>query len=138
MDSFTKQLKSLHPTTIINFSCIAHFKPSEYTELNVPGVYFLVLEKAFGRVVGSSNVLYIGCSGMKKNQNQGMLGRLRNTRSKKYGVILSHIQKASTCMKIKVILYQSENPLEIEKLLLSSYLETYFELPPLNSHLPSK
>lgn len=135
---FYRQLQALNSIGEIDLDCKEKLKGEKFSKYNTPGIYLLISDHNFGRLNGTSNILYIGCSGIRKNQKQGMLARLRNTRSKKYKLILSYIQKTIPKIKIKVVFFECETPLQTETQLLSSYLETHLELPPLNAHLPAK
>jgi hypothetical protein len=137
MTNFNQELDLLNHISTIDF-----FKKNitkiDASLLNVPGVYILQSENDFGRLNGKSKVLYIGCSGKRKNQAQGMIKRLFNTRSRKYQFLIEKIQSTTSNVKIKVAFYQSDRPEELEAKLLLSYLDSYFELPPLNSQMPFK
>ncbi|OGF15816.1 hypothetical protein A3D54_01190 [Candidatus Falkowbacteria bacterium RIFCSPHIGHO2_02_FULL_45_15] len=119
-----------------------NFKKDKLSEcLRCTGVYVLILNKEFGRLIGSTDILYIGQSGGAKNGK----GRFIYERLNDYRVGSKNAPQDKrihdTIEKLilkgdKVILFYKKIDKEkckiIESELLRQFFEEHLELPPLN------
>jgi excinuclease UvrABC nuclease subunit len=94
-------------------------------------VYFFRTENGeqFGRLKGSSDLLYIGCASTRKGINQRMRQYLKPGKSQWTNQrINSMIDK----YKIEFSYIVTENPQALELSFLRAYIKDHDELPPLN------
>jgi len=103
----------------------------------INGVYAFRLKNKFGRLVGESDLLYFGkCQqNPHRNKRPGLWHRLNNYRQNNKGASnrLKDLEKEiGGKHEIEYSYVVCENPREIEKELLQSYLLQHYEYPPLN------
>ncbi|HEO70545.1 MAG TPA: hypothetical protein ENN80_04730 [Candidatus Hydrogenedentes bacterium] len=103
----------------------------------VNGVYAFRLKRAFGRLRGSSDILYIGKAEQDpaRNKRPGIWHRLNNYRQPNSGSS-ARLRQVEACFggrsKIEYAYRECENPAEAERALLDDYYARHMEMPPLN------
>jgi hypothetical protein len=105
-----------------------------FNEVN--GVYAFRMKTPFGRLHGSSQVLYIGMCDQngKVNRRPGLWHRLRNYKQRNNGASerLTDLVKKVGDTQVEYSYVPCASPREIEKGLLTDYYKRHLELPPLN------
>jgi len=103
----------------------------------INGVYAFRLKSEFGRIIGSSSLLYIGKSEQnpERNKRPGIWHRLSNYRQYNTGASkrLKDIEnKFGGKSAIEYSYVRCEHPRDIERELLDNYYSIHMEFPPLN------
>jgi len=112
---------------------------------NKHGVYIFRAPYLLGRAKGSSDIIYIGRAGEKRNgklTKQGIQERcFEAPRPELQTFIRRKIEELYPNKEFifeYLITDQNENPEDIEQNLLRVYLQTFYELPPANRNLKKK
>lgn len=122
-----------YDTFFAEWKCWKEFEP-RFDGLN--GVYAFRLKKAFSRLKGKSQIVYIGkCEQNPDRKNPGLWYRLNNYRqdldggSERLKRLIRHKGGED---KIEYAYVVCDNPRGTEKALLEDYFKRHLELPPLN------
>ncbi len=114
----------------------SRFDECEPRFIEPTGVYAFRLKTPFGRLHGSSQVLYIGMcdQNLELNQRPGLWHRLRNYKQRNNGASerLNDLVKKVGDTQVEYSYVPCASPREIEKGLLADYYKRHLELPPLN------
>lgn len=105
---------------------------------NKNGIYIIRATKAFCRVRGQSDIIYIGIN--KKQRKDGLQGRIRQHINQKSSAG-KYLDELSEKFYLKIA-YKTENHekrrCRWESEQLKKYLRSHLELPPANSSLPKE
>ena len=103
----------------------------------INGVYAFRLKKSFGRLRGTSDILYIGMCNQNAevNRRPGLWHRLNNYRQNLGGGSkrLKDVERlfgGKSCIQYSYV--PCDSPREVERALLANYYEKHLEIPPLN------
>ena len=106
-------------------------KTTQKTAPLYPGIYIMRLGKHFGRLRGTSDILYIGSTTSSIRQRLG--GYFNPGPTQRTNIRINKMLQKYT---IQVAWYETENPKKLETKLLEQYFEEHDEQPPFNYQGP--